>query len=66
MADEQDPSHDSTLQDHGYKASSASAVALIAVGTVVFSILEDWSIGSCLDTRFKRHSAKRVSSRSKP
>ena len=32
------------LEEHAYKVLAASAVLLIAVGTVVFSLLEDWSI----------------------
>jgi hypothetical protein len=35
---------DSKLQDHMYKVLAASAVSLVLVGTVVFSLLEDWSI----------------------
>jgi hypothetical protein len=44
MTDMQDPTQDSKLQDHAYKVLAASAVLLIVVGTVVFSLLEDWSI----------------------
>lgn len=88
-----------------YKLLAASAVLLIASGTVVFSLLEDWSIvdsfyfsvvtattvgfgditpetdsaklltvvyilmgisiiGTFLDARLKRHSARRAASRS--
>lgn len=44
MTDTQDPRIDSKLQNHAYKVLAASAVLLIVVGTVVFSLLEDWSI----------------------
>ena len=44
MTDTQDQQFDSKLQAHMYKVLAASAVLLIAVGTVVFSLLEDWSI----------------------
>jgi len=35
---------DPDFQRHTYKALAASAVFLIASGTVIFSLLEDWSI----------------------
>ena len=44
MTDTQDLKHDTKLQDHMYKVLAVSAVLLIATGTVVFSVLEDWSI----------------------
>jgi voltage-gated potassium channel len=44
MADKKDLRHDPDFQRHTYKLLAASAVLLIATGTVVFSLLEDWSI----------------------
>jgi hypothetical protein len=44
MTDISDKQIDSKLQAHMYKMLAASAVLLIAIGTVVFSLLEDWSI----------------------
>jgi hypothetical protein len=44
MTDMPDKQIDSKLQVHMYKVLAASAVLLIATGTVVFSLLEDWSI----------------------
>ena len=35
---------DSKQQDHIWKVLAASAVSLVLVGTVVFSLLEDWSM----------------------
>lgn len=104
MTAARDPKIDSKLHQHLYKLLAASAVLLIATGTVVFSLLEDWSIvdliyfsvvtattvgfgdltpatdpaklftviyivfglsiiGTFLDTRLKRHSARTVTSR---
>ena len=100
-----DPELDPKLQQHLYKALTASAVLLVAVGTLAFSWLEEWSVvdsfyfsvvaittvgfgdlspttdgaklftvayilvgisivGTYLDARLKRHSVKRVKSRS--
>ena len=44
MTDAQDLSDDSTLQEHLYKLLAASAVLLVAAGTVAFSLIEDWSV----------------------
>ena len=44
MTDTQDLKHDSKLQEHMYKVLAVSAVLLITTGTVVFSLLENWSI----------------------
>jgi hypothetical protein len=44
MTDAPDPKQESKLQEHIYKVLAGSAVLLIAIGTVVFSALEDWSI----------------------
>jgi hypothetical protein len=44
MTDMPDKQIDSKLHVHMYKVLAASAVLLIATGTVVFSLLEDWSI----------------------
>jgi voltage-gated potassium channel len=44
MADNTEIIHDSRFQRHTYKLLAAGAVLLIATGTVVFSLLEDWSI----------------------
>lgn len=44
MTSAQDSQDRSKIDDHVYKVLAASAVGLIAVGTVVFSLLEDWSI----------------------
>lgn len=105
MTDTREPEQGSKFQEHMYKLLAASAVLLIASGTVVFSLLEDWSIvdsfyfsvvtattvgfgditpqtdsaklltvvyilmgisiiGTFLDARLKRHSARRAASRS--
>jgi hypothetical protein len=44
MANKNDLKHDPSFQRHTYKLLGAGAVLLIATGTVVFSLLEDWSI----------------------
>jgi hypothetical protein len=44
MADKKDLKHDPGFQRHTYSLLAAGAVLLIAIGTVVFSLLEDWSI----------------------
>ena len=44
MANNNDLKHDPSFQRHTYKLLAAGAVLLIATGTVVFSLLEDWSI----------------------
>lgn len=43
MSQRDDLAHDPSFQRHTYRVLAASAVALILVGTVVFSALEDWS-----------------------
>ena len=44
MTDTTDPAKDPDFQRHTYKALAASAVFLIAAGTLIFSLLEDWSV----------------------
>ena len=44
MADLDKLKHNPDFQRHTYRALAASAVFLIAAGTVIFSLLEDWSI----------------------
>ena len=42
MSEPDDLTRDPSFQRHVYKVLTASAVALILLGTVVFSALEDW------------------------
>ena len=44
MPDSSKLSDDPKFQRHVYKLLAAGAVLLVATGTVVFSLLEDWSI----------------------
>jgi voltage-gated potassium channel Kch len=44
MTDKTDLAKDPDFQRHTYKVLAASAVFLIATGTVIFSLLEDWSV----------------------
>jgi voltage-gated potassium channel len=44
MTNIKDLQHDPDFQRHTYKLLAAGAVLLIATGTVIFSLLEDWSI----------------------
>jgi len=44
MAENDDLRHDPDFQRHTYKVLAGSAIFLVAVGTVIFSLLEDWSI----------------------
>ena len=44
MADKSNLIHDPDFQRHTYKALAAGAVFLVTCGTVIFSLLEDWSI----------------------
>jgi len=44
MADKSNLINDPDFQRHTYKALAAGAVFLVACGTVIFSLLEDWSI----------------------
>jgi voltage-gated potassium channel Kch len=44
MADLDKLKHDPDFQRHTYRVLAASAILLIAAGTVIFSLLEDWSI----------------------
>ncbi len=39
-----DLKHDPEFQRHTYKLLAASAVLLVVTGTVIFSLLENWSI----------------------
>lgn len=43
MTEPDDIAHDPDFQKHVYKLLAMGSVALLAVGTVVFSALEDWS-----------------------
>ena len=44
MADKKDLKHDPDFQRHTYKLLAAGAILLIAAGTVIFSLLEEWSV----------------------
>ena len=44
MTDTSDLAKDPDFQRHTYKMLAASAVFLVASGTVIFSLLEDWSL----------------------
>ena len=44
MTDRTDRTKDPDFQRHTYKVLTASAVFLVASGTVIFSLLEHWSI----------------------
>jgi len=44
MTSTNETAEEAGLQRHTYKALAAGAVFLIASGTVIFSVLEDWSI----------------------
>jgi hypothetical protein len=44
MADKKDLKHDPDFQRHAYKLLAAGAILLIAAGTVIFSLLEEWSV----------------------
>ena len=43
MADPHDLAHDPDFQRYVYKILTFGSIALLAIGTVVFSALEDWS-----------------------
>ena len=44
MTDTTDLAKDPDFQRHTYKVLAAGAVLLLASGTVIFSLLEDWSL----------------------